>query len=54
MAFEERCCSYCGKINWDSETGNYNEKHIVFKGTPAEKEVECDSSGTVYVDGEVQ
>jgi hypothetical protein len=21
----EKCCSWCGKLNWDSEKGGYNE-----------------------------
>lgn len=25
IVFSERCCSHCGQINWDSETGAYGE-----------------------------
>ncbi len=53
MALTEKCCSVCGKINWDSQTGPSNERHAVDKDKPTVTEP-CDTNGRVYVDGEVQ
>lgn len=40
VVFTEKCCSGCGKINWDSQTGNYQQTHEI-KG----KTVKCDTNG---------
>jgi len=42
VVFTEKCCSVCSKINWDSETGGYQEIHKI-KG----KEFKCDTNGEV-------
>jgi len=42
VVFTEKCCSVCNKINWDSETGGYQEIHKI-KG----KEFKCDTNGEV-------
>lgn len=40
VVFQEKCCSTCGKISWDSQTGGYNETHEV-RG----KISKCDTNG---------
>lgn len=45
MAFTEKRCSVCGKFNWDSDTGIYNETHKDAKGN----DVKCDTNGEVVV-----
>jgi len=45
MAFVKKCCSYCGKINWDSDTGGYNETHVRKDNGKEEK---CDTAGAQY------
>lgn len=42
VVFTEKCCSGCGKINWDSKTGGYKEEHTI-KG----KTSKCDTNGEV-------
>lgn len=41
MALTEKRCSVCGKINWDSDFGIYNETHEDKNG----KTVKCDTNG---------
>lgn len=41
IVFTEKCCSHCGQINWDSETGGYNEV-CTAKGNEGKK---CDTNG---------
>lgn len=40
VVFTEKCCSLCGKINWDSNTGGYNEEHKI-----GGKTMKCDTNG---------
>lgn len=42
-------CSGCGKFNWDSETGPYNEHHPSIQNFQVL--VPCDVKGAVYLDG---
>lgn len=42
-------CSGCGKFNWDSQTGPYNETHPSIEEFA--KLVPCDVKGAVYLDG---
>jgi hypothetical protein len=42
VVFTEKCCSGCGKLNWDSRTGGYGEEHTL-KG----KTSKCDTNGEV-------
>lgn len=44
VVYTEKCCSVCGKVNWDSDTGGYRETHQL-KGKP---EQACDIIGEVY------
>jgi hypothetical protein len=46
MSLVERCCSYCGKITWDSDNGKYTEETHVNKKTG--KEEKCDANGAEY------
>jgi hypothetical protein len=41
--FVEKFCSICGKISWDSESGDYNETHQVRSRT-----VPCNDKGTQF------
>lgn len=43
VVFTEKCCSVCGKINWDSDTGGYRDTHKDKKGN----EQACDIIGEV-------
>lgn len=43
IVFTEKCCSHCGRINWDSKTGGYNETCIA-EGREDQK---CDTNGVV-------
>lgn len=43
IVFTEKCCSRCGKLNWDSETGGYNEDC----DKPTAKTTKCDDNGEV-------
>lgn len=43
VVYEEKHCQYCGKINWDSETGGYNEDCLsTLNPDPKGK---CDTNG---------
>lgn len=42
VVFTEKCCSGCGALNWDSQSGSYGNTHEV-KG----KTVPCDTNGEV-------
>jgi hypothetical protein len=39
----EKCCSHCGIINWDSQTGGYSED-CTAAGREGQK---CDTNGEV-------
>lgn len=41
VVYSEKRCSGCGKISWDSQTGNYRETHVDRRG----KSVSCDTNG---------
>jgi methionyl-tRNA synthetase len=41
VVFEEKYCSHCQRMNWDSETGGYNED-CTAKGREGKK---CDTNG---------
>lgn len=42
VVFTEKCCGGCGKLNWDSKTGNYNEEHTINGKTS-----KCDTNGEI-------
>lgn len=44
---EEKSCSGCGKISWDSHVGMYKETHT----NTANQIVKCDMSGDHWIDG---
>lgn len=41
VVFREKCCSWCGKLNWDSKTGGYNEDCT----NKDNKSGKCDTNG---------
>lgn len=43
VVFTEKCCSHCGTLNWDSETGIYLND-CTAKGREDKR---CDTSGEV-------
>lgn len=43
VVFTEKCCQYCAKINWDSDTGGYGEDCIA-EGREGKK---CDTNGEI-------
>jgi hypothetical protein len=45
MSLTEKRCSVCGKINWDSDFGTYDETHEDKSG----KTVKCDTNGETIV-----
>lgn len=45
-------CSFCGKFNYDSETGHYGEQHQTDDGEVQRVRLApCDIKGDVYLDG---
>lgn len=40
--FYEKFCSICGKMSYDSETGDYNEKHLAGR-----RAIPCNQQGTM-------
>lgn len=46
MPFTEKCCSYCGKITYDSVSGPYTQETHTRRDNG--KEEKCDMNGTVY------
>lgn len=44
-------CSGCGKFNWDSQSGPYNEYHPSSDDEDLGQLVPCDMTGAVYLDG---
>lgn len=41
IVYTEKCCSHCGKINWDSDTKGYGEECNA-RGREGKK---CDTNG---------
>jgi hypothetical protein len=41
IVLTEKCCSHCGKLNWDNVTGGYNEDCSA-EGREGKK---CDTNG---------
>jgi hypothetical protein len=44
VIFVEKFCSVCGKMSWDSTTGDYNETHEIGRRHP--RTVACNTVGT--------
>lgn len=43
IVFTEKCCSHCGKINWDSDSKGYGE----YCDKPERAGMKCDINGEV-------
>lgn len=43
VVFIEKCCSHCGTLNWDSQTGGYGNE-CTAEGREGKK---CDTNGEV-------